>query len=92
MDQDYKRLDRLEELLQALPVENEPMTVSELDGFVTGLLACPEMIPPSDWLSHVWGVTGDAQFPDLATAQETIGAVMAHYNDVAARITQSLWV
>ena len=92
MDQDDKRLDRLEELLQALPVENEPMTVSELDGFVTGLLACPEMIPPSDWLSHVWGVTGDAQFPDLATAQETIGAVMAHYNDVAARITQSLWV
>ena len=29
---------------------------------------------------------------NLATAQETIGAVMAHYNDVAARITQSLWV
>mgnify|MGYP006158742407 CR=1 FL=1 len=69
MDQDDERLDRLEELLQALPVENEPMTVSELDGFVTGLLACPEMIPPSDWLSQVWGVTGDAQFPDLATAQ-----------------------
>jgi uncharacterized protein len=42
MDQDDERLDRLDELLQALPVENEPMTVSELDGFVTGLLACPE--------------------------------------------------
>jgi uncharacterized protein len=92
MDQDDERLDRLEDLLQALPVENEPMTVSELDGFVTGLLACPETIPPSDWLSQVWGVTGDAQFPDLATAQETIAAVMAHYNDVAARITQSFWI
>ena len=92
MDQDDERLDRLDELLQALPVENEPMTVSELDGFVTGLLACPEMIPPSDWLPQVWGITGDAQFPDLATAQETIAAVMAHYNDVATKIAQSFWV
>ena len=92
MDPEDKRLDRLEDLLHALPVENEPMTVSELDGFVTGILACPEMIPPSDWLSHVWGVIGNAGFPDLESAQETIGAVMAHYNDVAARMTASLWV
>lgn len=46
MDPEDERLDHLEELLQVLPVENEPMTVSELDGFVTGILACPEMIPP----------------------------------------------
>jgi uncharacterized protein len=92
MDQEDQRLDRLEDLLQALPSENEPMTVSELDGFVTGILACPEMIPPSDWLSQVWGVTGDAGFPDLETAEKTIGAVMAHYNDVASRITASLWI
>jgi len=92
MDPEDERLDRLDDLLHALAVENEPMTVSELDGFVTGILACPEMIPPSDWLSHVWGVTGNAGFPDLETAQETIGAVMAHYNDVAARMTASLWV
>ena len=92
MDQGEERLDRLEELLHALPAKNEPMTVSELDGFVTGILACPEMIPPSAWLSHVWGVTGHAEFPDLKAAEETIGAVMAHYNDVAARITASLRV
>jgi uncharacterized protein len=92
MDQEDERLDRLEDLLEALPSENEPMSVSELDGFVTGILACPEIIPLSDWLSHVWGVTGDADFPDLETAEETIGAVMAHYNYVASRITASLWI
>ena len=92
MDPEDERLDRLEKLLQALPVENEPMTVSELDGFVTGVLACPEMIPLSAWLSRVWGVTGDAEFPDLKAAEKTIGAVMAHYNDVAAQITATLRV
>lgn len=92
MDPEDERLDRLEKLLQARPVENEPMTVSELDGFVTGVLACPEMIPLSAWLSRVWGVTGDAEFPDLKAAEETIGAVMAHNNDVAVQITATLRV
>lgn len=92
MNQDDERLDRLEELLRSLPVENEPMSVSELDGFVTGLLSCPEMIPPSDWLSHVWGLGGTAQFPDLKTAEATIEAVMAHYNDVAAQMTTTLQI
>lgn len=92
MGPDDERLERLDDLLEALPGKNEPMTVSELDGFVTGVLACPEMIPPSDWLPRVWGVTGNAEFPDLETAQETIGEVMAHYNDVAARMTASLCV
>ena len=44
MTKEEKRLDRLNELLFALPVDNMPMTLSELDGYVTGVLACPEMI------------------------------------------------
>ena len=92
MDQDEDRLDRLEELLNLLDLDNEPMDLSELDGFVTGLLACPEMIPPSDWLPSVWGITGDANFPDMKVAEETIGAVMAHYNAVAEAMTRSLWL
>ena len=92
MDQDDDRLDRLEELLNLLDLDNEPMDLSELDGFVTGLLACPEMIPPSDWLPAVWGITGDANFPDMKVAEETIGAVMAHYNAVAEAMTRSLWL
>ncbi|MDE4146979.1 UPF0149 family protein [Phaeobacter gallaeciensis] len=92
MTKEEKRLDRLNELLFALPVDNMPMTLSELDGYVTGVLACPEMIPPSEWLPEVWGETGDAQFPDQKAAEETIGAVMEHYNSVAGTMTRSLWI
>lgn len=92
MTKEEKRLDRLNELLFALPVDNMPMTLSELDGYVTGVLACPEMIPPSEWLPEVWGETGDAQFPDQKAAEETISAVMEHYNSVAGTMTRSLWI
>lgn len=92
MDKEEKRLDRLSELLQALPVSNLPMTLSELDGYVTGILACPELIPPSEWLPQIWGETGETHFPDQKAAEETIGAVMAHYNSVAEAMTRSLWI
>jgi uncharacterized protein len=92
MTKEEKRLNRLNELLFALPVENMPMTLSELDGYLTGVLACPEMIPPSEWLPEVWGETGEAHFADPKAAEETIGAVMTHYNSVAETMTRSLWV
>ncbi len=92
MYQSDQDLDRLNFLLHALPVENIPMTLSELDGYVTGVLACPEMIPPSEWLPLVWGETGEAEFPNQKTAEDTIGAVMAHYNSVAKMVTHALWV
>ena len=92
MGQSDQDLDHLNELLHALPVDNMPMTLSELDGYVTGILACPEMIAPSEWLPHVWGETGEANFPDMNTAEKTIGAVMGHYNSVAEAMTRSLWV
>lgn len=92
MTKEEKRLDRLIELLFALPVDNMPMTLSELDGYVTGVLACPEIITPSEWLQEVWGETGEAQFANQNAAEETIGAVMAHYNSVAEKMTRSFWI
>jgi len=92
MTKEEKRLDRLDDLLRALPFENMPMSLSELDGFLTGVLACPVMVAPSEWLPQVWSETGEAQFVDQRTAEETIGAVMEHYNSVATAITSSLWV
>ena len=37
-------LERLAQVLGALPQASMPMTVSELDGYVIGLLVCPDMI------------------------------------------------
>jgi uncharacterized protein len=92
MSQSDEELDRLEEILASLPPDNFPMSLSELDGYVTGLLCCPELIPPSEWLSQVWSETGEAEFPDLPTAETTISAVMAHYNAVALQITTTLGI
>ena len=49
-------------------------------------------IPPYAILSHVWGETGEANFPDQKTAEATVGAVMAHYNSVAEAMTRSPWI
>ena len=92
MDQSEQELDRLDALLNALPTENMPMTLSELDGYIVSVLACPELIPPSEWLPQVWGETGEAQFPNQHSAEETIGAVMAHYNSAVQALAASLWV
>lgn len=80
-------IDHLEELLSNLEVMPDAMCVSELDGYVAGLLLCPEMIMPSEWLPEVWGLDDEPEFASMEQAQATIGAVMAHYNRVAENLS-----
>ena len=79
-------IDRLEELLSDIDVMPDAMCASELDGYVAGLLLCPEMIIPSEWLPEVWGLDGEPEFASMKQAEATIGAVMAHYNRVAENL------
>jgi len=85
-------LDQLDALLQALPQDRLPMTVSGLNGYLTGILVSKSLIPPSEWLPGVWGEDGKSNFPDLASAEATIQAVMGHYNDTAALINDGGWI
>lgn len=55
------------------------MLAREFDDFVIGVLLCPEMIMPSEWLSCVWRDPEYAVFESDAAAQRTAAAVMAHY-------------
>lgn len=49
-------LDELEALLLGCPDEdNEAMALSELDGFLAGVLVSPHPIPQTDWLRVAWG-------------------------------------
>ena len=64
-------LDRLQDLLGAIPAERDGMTVAELDGYVAALIVCPDMILPSEWLPGVWGE--DQEFDDVAKAEATAG-------------------
>ena len=63
------------------------VTISELDGFFAALGCSPTAVPPSQWLSAMWG--GDANMPEWPSRDEAnnfISAVMVTYN----RVVQAL--
>lgn len=61
------------------------MLLTELDGFLTGVLLCPDLIMPGEWLKIVWGSddSGVAPFEDPLDVQWFADAVMARYNEIA---------
>ena len=85
---DPSGIDQLDNELRALGVE--AMLIEELDGFVAGLLVCPEMIPPSEWLPLIWGTGGNSApaFDDLDHANRVLRLIMEHYNLVASILMQ----
>jgi len=75
----YRRLDGA---LADLPVE-EPMLLTELDGFLTGIVVGPP-VPPAEWMQNIWGVDdagvdggGVAPFDDPLDVQWFADAVTA---------------
>lgn len=84
-----QELAALATLLRDLPIENDGMTVAELDGFVAGLLVCPELIMPSEWLPVVWGDDVVESFRDEGQLKTTLNAVMDHYNRIAKLLATS---
>lgn len=79
-------LDRLDDALEALGPD--AMLVEELDGFVAGLLLCPEPIKPGDWLPTVWHVGNDASpLTDPAHASRVFALIVQYYNSVARTLS-----
>ena len=79
-------LDRLQDVLNAIPAERDGMTIAELDGFVAAPIVCPEMILPSEWLPGVWG--GEHEFGDVDEAEATIAVVIEHYNRISWELAE----
>ncbi len=84
MKQLASRLRRLDDALADLPLE-EPMLLTELDGFLTGISVSPEAILPAEWLQSVWGSddSGVAAFDDPLDVQWFADAVMARHAEIA---------
>ena len=80
-------IDRLHDLLDAIPAESKGMNVVELDGYVVALIVCPDTIPPSEWLPGVWG--SDLGFEDADGTEATVAAVMEHYSRIARELAES---
>jgi uncharacterized protein len=84
-----RRLKQLDEELLALG--EETMLLEELDGFIAGLLVCPDLIKPGEWLPTIWNRdSADQQpaFDNLDHVNRVLGLVMEHYNDVARTLME----
>jgi uncharacterized protein len=79
-------LDELDQVLLDLP--ESAMLLSELDGYLTGVWVCPELIMPSVWLPPIWNAHQDEveedqpAFASAEQAQVVVSLVMEHYNQI----------
>jgi uncharacterized protein len=75
--------------LADLSVE-EPMLLTELDGFLTGLLVSPVTVPTDDWMTVIWGVAsgGIPPFDDPLDVQWFVNAVSAGRDEIARNLSQ----
>jgi uncharacterized protein len=76
---------KLDKALSGLPSDSDAMLLSELDGFVAGILVCPDLILPGEWLPLVWGGEDEERiiFESMQHARDVTGMVIEHYNTVS---------
>jgi uncharacterized protein len=97
MEEDMTKLPRrvreLDKLLSDFPLDSDAMTLSGFDGFVAGLLVCPDLIPPSVWLPIVVGETegGWASFQHEPHARKLIDLLIQHYNATATALLDGIY-
>lgn len=80
-----KKLRRLDDFLCRLELDDDAMLLSELDGFLAGIVVCPDLILPSEWMPEIWGENGPA-FDDERQAKDILDLIMGHYNDIIRRL------
>jgi uncharacterized protein len=78
-------LDVLDHFLMSEAVPENSMGLSDLDGFLTGILVGPDLIMPSEWLPRIWGGE-EPIFESTEQAQEILGAIMGRYNEIAQNL------
>ncbi len=79
-------LEALDNYLLSDESPDECMMLSDLDGFLTGIVVGPELVPPSEWLPVIWG--GDEPvFESKEQMQTIIGTIMGRYSEIVATMS-----
>jgi uncharacterized protein len=76
-------LDALDDYLMSDHAPDDSLGLSDLDGFLTGLVVGPELIMPSEWLPVIWG----GEEPEFKTEDEmrtVLSTIMGRYNEIVA--------
>lgn len=80
-----EEIERLDEFLLSDAVGDDTMMLSELDGFLTGLVVGPELIMPSEWMPMIWGEAG-VDFEDDSDADSVLSLIMNRYNEIIGEL------
>jgi uncharacterized protein len=77
------RFRRLDDILADLAVE-DPLLLTELDGYLTGIAVCPEPITSHEWLPLIWGgnYAEVAPFEDPADPPMFTEMVLARHAEI----------
>lgn len=79
-------LEALDEYLSSDASPEDCMQLSDLDGFLTGVVVGPELIMPSEWLLVIWG--GDPpDFENDELADLILGTIIGRYNEINQSLT-----
>jgi uncharacterized protein len=77
-------LERLEDFLYSVNAD-EAMSLEEMDGFFCALICSPDLVPPSEYLPHLWGGEHvQHSFQSIEEAQEILTLISRHWNTIAA--------
>ena len=74
-------LDALDDYLISDHAPDNGMGLSDLDGFLTGIVVGPELILPSEWLPVIWG-DDEPVFETEAEMRTVLGTIMGRYNEI----------
>lgn len=75
-------LEKLDRYLSSERSPHNSMALSDMDGFLTGILCSPDLIMPSEWLPVVWG-TSEPDVKDLDEHIWAVQEVLGRYNEIA---------
>jgi uncharacterized protein len=75
-------LDALDAYLRSDRAPADCMDISQLDGFLAGVVIGPDMIAPSEFLPVIWG-GDDPEFADVTEAETVLGSILGRYNELA---------
>jgi uncharacterized protein len=74
-------LDALDDYLMSDHAPDDSMGLSDLDGFLTGIVVGPELILPSEWMPVIWGGK-EPEFESEEEMRAVLGTIMGRYNEI----------
>jgi len=74
-------LDRLSEVLKRFG-DKRAMNLEQLDGFLSALICCPDLVPASEYLPEIWGddIVLEDGFSAKPMLEDFLSLIMHHWN------------